>query len=326
VPPGHSTSAIEEFLFQTKRGYCEQFAGTYAAMARAIGIPARVAVGFTPGDQSVGNPTLYHVRGLHAHAWPEVYIGDQGWVLFEPTPGRGAPNAEQYTHVAEAQATDDGGSTTLVPTTPTTAAPTNSSLGAGTTLPKGEVDTSTGAGKTAEPSFWSTKRFGGKAIISFGALLTLAALYVVGVLTYYALYRSRRRRAATGPDDRVRLAWQETIEAFGLLGVAPRRAETATEFGTRVASTTAIDGVAELAALFVRSRYSLEGATVEDSERAFALRGQVAESITAQTPWPARLLSALDPRPPERRRPIVRKGTTSRRRGDAPIIEILRLE
>ncbi|MEY2453889.1 MAG: hypothetical protein QOD92_3463 [Acidimicrobiaceae bacterium] len=327
VPPGHSTSAIEEFLFESKRGYCEQFAGTYAAMARAIGIPARVAVGFTPGDQAVGNASLYHVRGLHAHAWPEVYISGQGWVLFEPTPGRGAPNAEQYTHVAEAQASDpNGGSTTLVPTTPTTGAQTNSSLGSGTTLPPGEVDTSGSLSKTREPSFWSTSRFGGKALISFGALAILAALYIVGVVTYYGLYRQRRRRAATSPDDRVRLAWQESIEAFGLLGVAPRRAETPTEFGARAGSTTAIDGVAELAGLFVRSRYSLEGAIDEDAGRAFALSHQVATSVKAQTPLPARLLNALDPRPLERRTPISRKGTTRHKRGDAPIIEILRLE
>ncbi|MEY2403381.1 MAG: hypothetical protein QOD38_932, partial [Acidimicrobiaceae bacterium] len=131
VPPGHSTSAIEEFLFDTRRGYCEQFAGTYAAMARALCMPARVAVGFTPGDDDPVTPGLYHVRGLHAHAWPEVYIAGQGWVLFEPTPGRGAPNAEQYTHVAESQASQDGNTaTTLTATTPTTAAAPNSGAGA----------------------------------------------------------------------------------------------------------------------------------------------------------------------------------------------------
>src|SRR5262249_12559442 len=50
VRPGQSVSAIEDFLFNTREGYCEQFAGTYAAMARAIGMPTRVAVGFTPGE------------------------------------------------------------------------------------------------------------------------------------------------------------------------------------------------------------------------------------------------------------------------------------
>ncbi|MEY2421639.1 MAG: hypothetical protein QOI95_1706 [Acidimicrobiaceae bacterium] len=326
VPPGHSTSAIEEFLFDSRRGYCEQFAGTYAAMARALGIPARVAVGFTPGDEDQVTPGLYHVRGLHAHAWPEVYIGEQGWVLFEPTPGRGAPNAEQYTHVAETQAADNGTGTTVVATTQTTAAASNSSGGTGTTIPKSEVDTGTGINRATEPSFWSTKRFGGKALLSVAFLVGLALLYVVGVLVFYALYRQRRRRAATEPDDRVRLAWQESIEAFGLLGIAPKRAETATEFGARASSAVAIDGLAELAALFVRSRYSVEGASDEEAERAFALSGQVSGAAKAQTPLFARVLAALDPRPPERRRPVTRRGPAIRKRGDAPIIEILRLE
>ena len=326
VPPGHSTSAIEQFVFETKRGYCEQFAGTYAAMARSLGIPARVAVGFTPGDEDPANPGLYHVKGLHAHAWPEVYIAGQGWVLFEPTPGRGAPNAEQYTHVPESQAADNGPATTLVPTTPTTAAPIDPALGTATTIPKSEVDAGALGNKKAEPSFWSTKRFGGKTLISVGVLLLLAVLYVIGVLTFFALYRRRRRRAAVEADDRVRLAWQESIEAFGLLGVAPRRAETPAEFGARAGSTTAVDGVAELAGLVVRSNYSAEGATDDEAQRAFALSEQVSSSVKAQSPPSARVLAALDPRSLERRRPISRKGPSSRRRGDAPIIEILRLE
>src|SRR5829696_64989 len=71
-------------------------------MARSIGLPARVAVGFTPGDVDAADPTLYHVKGKHAHAWPEVYLSGYGWVLFEPTPSRGAPNAG-YTGVSEEQ-------------------------------------------------------------------------------------------------------------------------------------------------------------------------------------------------------------------------------
>ena len=58
--------AIERFLFDTQRGYCEQFSGTFAAMARSIGIPARVAVGFTQGQKDANG--VYHVSGRHAHA------------------------------------------------------------------------------------------------------------------------------------------------------------------------------------------------------------------------------------------------------------------
>jgi transglutaminase-like putative cysteine protease len=95
VPQGHGTSAIEAFLRQ-RIGYCEQFAGTFAAMARSLGVPARVAVGFTPG---LGEGGEFTVLGKNAHAWPEVWFDELGWVPFEPTPGRGAPNAENYTGV-----------------------------------------------------------------------------------------------------------------------------------------------------------------------------------------------------------------------------------
>jgi transglutaminase-like putative cysteine protease len=98
VPQGHGTSAIEAFLRQ-RIGYCEQFAGTFAAMARTLGVPARVAVGFTYGDAAAGE---YTVLGKNAHAWPEVWFDGLGWVLFEPTPGRGAPGAG-YTGVAPDQ-------------------------------------------------------------------------------------------------------------------------------------------------------------------------------------------------------------------------------
>ena len=70
--------------------------GTYRGdAANASGIPLGVAVGFTSGSSDgQGN---YSVLGRNAHAWPEVWFDDIGWVPFEPTPGRGAPNAQEYT-------------------------------------------------------------------------------------------------------------------------------------------------------------------------------------------------------------------------------------
>ena len=103
IQEGHGNNAIESFLLN-RVGYCEQFAGTYAAMLRSIDIPARVAVGFTQGaDDGSGG---YSVLGRNAHAWPEVWFDDIGWVPFEPTPGRGAPGAEEYTGVSPQQ--DEG--------------------------------------------------------------------------------------------------------------------------------------------------------------------------------------------------------------------------
>ncbi len=66
-------------------------------MARSIGLPARVAVGFTTGLSRADG--AYSVLGKNAHAWPEVWFDGYGWVQFEPTPGRGAPGGQDITGV-----------------------------------------------------------------------------------------------------------------------------------------------------------------------------------------------------------------------------------
>ena len=105
VQRGHGNNAIKNFL-RIKRGYCEQFAGTFAVMARSLGIPARVAVGFTPGD--LHSDGKYHVYGRNADASPRCRFDDIGWISFEPTPGRGEPGTESYTGIAPAQAPPPG--------------------------------------------------------------------------------------------------------------------------------------------------------------------------------------------------------------------------
>jgi hypothetical protein len=78
--------AVEYFLFEERRGYCEQFSSALAVMARSLGIPARIATGYNPGEY---NPfTGFHeVRAQDAHAWVEVYFPGYGWSAFDPTPG-----------------------------------------------------------------------------------------------------------------------------------------------------------------------------------------------------------------------------------------------
>ncbi len=82
-PPGHGASAMVTFV-RNREGYCEQFAGTMAVMLRSLGIPARVAVGFTPGTSPT--PGEYVITQQNAHAWVEVRFPGFGWVTFEPTP------------------------------------------------------------------------------------------------------------------------------------------------------------------------------------------------------------------------------------------------
>jgi transglutaminase-like putative cysteine protease len=77
VGPTTGPNALDTFLFTSKRGFCQQFATAMAVMARIVGIPSRVAVGFTRGTKRPDGS---------AHAWPELWFQGVGWVPFEPTP------------------------------------------------------------------------------------------------------------------------------------------------------------------------------------------------------------------------------------------------
>lgn len=90
VEPTASTDKLSEFLLSTRRGYCQQFAAAFALIARNLGFPTRVSIGFLPGETDLATPNRFTVRGTDAHAWPEVLFEDYGWVRFEPTPGNGA--------------------------------------------------------------------------------------------------------------------------------------------------------------------------------------------------------------------------------------------
>jgi transglutaminase-like putative cysteine protease len=81
--PGNSGDALVDFLFTGHRGYCEQFASAMAIMLRSQHVPARVAVGFTPGTV-IGDSRL--ITTEDAHAWVEVWFPGTGWLPFDPTP------------------------------------------------------------------------------------------------------------------------------------------------------------------------------------------------------------------------------------------------
>jgi transglutaminase-like putative cysteine protease len=99
APPPHQAGALRDFLFTSKTGYCEQFASSMALLARIIGIPARVGMGYTAGTQQADGGWI--VRTKDAHAWPELYFSGVGWLRFEPTPGgdggQGSATAPSYT-------------------------------------------------------------------------------------------------------------------------------------------------------------------------------------------------------------------------------------
>ncbi|GAA3416916.1 hypothetical protein GCM10018952_46920 [Streptosporangium vulgare] len=95
---GHNGPALTDFLIRNRTGYCEQFAASMAVLARVLGIPSRVAIGYTGGSVTSGG---WQVRTHDSHAWPELYFEGTGWLRFEPTPaggaGQGSATVPSYT-------------------------------------------------------------------------------------------------------------------------------------------------------------------------------------------------------------------------------------
>jgi transglutaminase-like putative cysteine protease len=90
--------ALEAFLLVNKTGYCEQFATGMALLARTLGIPARVGIGFLPGQD--GKDGEHIVRMHDMHAWPELYFQGSGWIRFEPTPAQRVADTPAWTDSA----------------------------------------------------------------------------------------------------------------------------------------------------------------------------------------------------------------------------------
>lgn len=85
--PGRNEDYVDQFLFETKRGYCDNFSSAMVVMLRTLDIPARWVKGFTSGDILIreSNSITTEVRNKNAHSWVEVYFPGIGWVPFEPT-------------------------------------------------------------------------------------------------------------------------------------------------------------------------------------------------------------------------------------------------
>ena len=296
---GHSSNRIDEFL-NSGRGYCEQFAGAFAAMARSIGIPARVAVGFTWGEQDVDDPELYHVRGEHAHAWPEVYIPGSGWVAFEPTPTRGAPGAAQWTGVEAQQA----GATEAEQAAPRieNVAPTPE-FGSGVEdAPNpdelfGDQDstpltTSIPGDDTGVPGWLKN--------IGLGALAIVVALgaYVATVLAARRSRQSLRLRRADTARHRLDAIWHNGVEALAPLGIRRAESETIAEFTSRARRQAgrAHEPLVELGKLATVATYAASEPAPAVLATAEAHRQQIAEAVAHDVDFTTRLMHVLNPR------------------------------
>ena len=297
VAQNHGIDDLEAFLFDVRAGYCEQFASAYAAMARSVGLPTRVAVGFTWGEWDPERGA-YAVRGEHAHAWPEVYFAGTGWVRFEPTPGRGGPDdfavtgrvADQASFdpdVVVAASTDDGSVPEPGP---------GSGTGAPDAAARSRPDPRTGR-PAPEPTPAEAPAAGGAGPVLLGALALAALSLPLGLVPGLRRLRRRRDRArrADDPAGLIELAWADALKALALIRLGSRPCETPLELARRVRSVrSAVGPVDELAALATHGRYA------RDTPAAMAIRASLVASLVVgacrrQASLRRRLAAALDP-------------------------------
>lgn len=279
--PGTGYDAMTRFLLQDKRGYCEQFAGSMAAMARVIGIPSRVAVGWLPGTQT-GNG--YEVTMHDMHAWPELYFEGVGWVRFEPTPGVAVPPAWTLTapeEPSETEAPQPQPEATEVPS------PVPSEVAPEPIVPE-----------QPQPDRVNVAAIIGRVAIALGLLAVLT-----GLLAGPGLLRRRQRTRRLTPvgtgleasRQEVDAAWDEVRDSFLDYGHfwpsgSPR------QVGRRAAAGLPEESGQALVALsreVERSRYA-QGA-VHSGDLA-AMVTSIREGLRADKGWDTRLVGEWWPR------------------------------
>jgi transglutaminase-like putative cysteine protease len=309
VQSGHGDDAILSFL-RIRRGYCEQFAGTFGVMARLVGLPSRVAVGYTKGE--LGADGLYHVYGRQAHAWPEVWFDGVGWVLFEPTPGRGAPGSEGVTGTAESQDTTqpdaDTGDNTPPPVT-TAPAVTQS------TQPRSDEGPGRGTATTVPPVVATTGGGGGSGPTPWLVTVLIIAVAGAWAIAMPSLVRRFTRFGST-PTEQVITSWHGTVGALQLAGAPPPAGATPIEYANLIDHELAIDhrSLGELARFVTRAVYSPAGVGEPAALRAAVLRNHLDESSRGLMPWYTRVLTRVDPRL-VRQRLVGERVRVRRRRG-----------
>jgi TgpA N-terminal domain/Transglutaminase-like superfamily len=248
--------AVAAFLVQ-RAGYCVHFASTMAVLARDLGIPARVAVGFTAGEKQKDGS---HVIKTHdAHAWPELYFSGVGWVAFEPTPAGSRTPSPGFSNGAGV---------------PTGAPDTANPSGGPTPTPSSTAGIAKGA-RVQDNSNIPNRR--GGAIELAGRQLPLLPIGIALAVVLVALIplfartwiRRERWRRATTPAGLAAATWAELLDTLLDYGYEWRASDPPRSGAERLVAAHGLTGEASealrrLASATERSRYAAELGAVGD--------------------------------------------------------------
>jgi protein-glutamine gamma-glutamyltransferase len=233
-PQARGTPPLADFVERSRAGYCQHFAGTMALMLRFLGIPARVAVGFTAGTWEDG---VWTVTDHDAHAWVEAWFAGWGWLPFDPTPGRGTITASYTLASDSADAIRElGGNARILQ-------PDGGAVGPGGVPIGPEADSERGSG-------W---------------MLALPLALVAALVAMLGLAKLVRRRARYLTNDPRRLASAARAELADWLrdqGVTVRPGASVRELAGTVESRLGVSARA-FATAFARARYGPPEGAVE---------------------------------------------------------------
>jgi hypothetical protein len=300
VSGGHGADDILHFLTVSKKGYCEQFAGSMAVLLRSLGIPARVAVGFTPGivQSRAARSTILKVTTQQAHAWVEVLFPKYGWLAFEPTPYRFNAQTALYAF-PQRPAIISGGSDTQ---TDLCLRPLGNGPFAEPCVPRGSAGRSGGSSVPGgEPKGRNATNNPGtgsdgpsaRAFVWFGVLAG-AVLIFAGIPAVKMTRRRLMLARAKSPSELVLAAIGVLDEQATDVGLGRGDAETLREYGRRlVGSVQGLDGaMTKLTGLAVRAAYSIDNLSSEQAEEARSAASGAARVIRRSVRVERRILGA----------------------------------
>ncbi|MBP2321582.1 transglutaminase-like putative cysteine protease [Kibdelosporangium banguiense] len=273
--PGHSVGALNRLLIgaepRDRTGYAEQHAAAFAVLARAIGFPARVVVGYRL-PPNVGG--IHPVTTSDAHAWAEVAFDGYGWVTFEPT------DATQTS--TEPRTRSDSPVTGPQQLNPPPGAPPV----------VGPMPDARGQGSDGWAGVLRTTAFAAISLVSLSGVLALV------IVAGKSRRRSRRRRGDS-PSARVLGAWQEATDRLIERGVTSPISATADEAAAHAHEIlgTAGDPVIRLAPLATTAVFAPGQLTDEDARQAWQLETALRRGLHPRRLSLRWLRARLDPRP-----------------------------
>jgi TgpA N-terminal domain/Transglutaminase-like superfamily len=291
-----SVDYLEQFLLDTREGFCQQFATAFAVLAREAGYPTRVSVGFLPGASTPqeDGTFVYSVRGTDAHAWPEVYFNDYGWVAFEPTPRDDfLANEPIYTRPS----TEGGGAGGIgdlasedgAASGPENFRDINRDLSAN---PRRLRDPSGGgpAGLPLPAAPADDAPWRGAFTRAVLVLVLGVVAWILFVPTAKHLRITRRYRRALSPTATVAAAFAQFESEAAMLGKSRYPSESPSSFAERLAASDVVESspARRLADLAERAEYSADGSDATQALESVRLARSLRRSMWSRASLPGR--------------------------------------